>query len=185
MYAISGHYGTGKTVLASEAVKMILSKLKKTSKDVDVHVLTFGGGGSSSDMKYELLMKDLKNKCFLDQAVNVQHFADFLKKFTEEHKNHLTPKQLKDLKYPQEAKYYSGGDHFKGVLITICEMMKKFNKTCIIMIDELVLNLACRKTTENGKTSYHVDFSYLAQYDNRVCQMCQNLEIARYPVKFP
>ena len=145
---------------------MILARLKETSKDVDVHVLTFGGGGSSSDMKYELLMKDLKNKCFLDQAVNVQHFADFLKSFTEEHKNHLTPKQLKDLKYPQEAKYYSGGDHFKGVLITICEMMKKFNKTCIIMIDELVLNLACRKTTENGKTSYHVDFSYLAQYDN-------------------
>ena len=52
MYAISGHYGTGKTVLASEAVKMILARLKETSKDVDVHVLTFGGGGSSSDMKY-------------------------------------------------------------------------------------------------------------------------------------
>ena len=164
MYAISGHYGTGKTVLASEAVKMILSKLKKSTKDVDVHVLTFGGGGSSSDMKYELLMKDLKNKCFLDQAVNVQHFADFLKKFTEEHKNHLTPKQLKDLNYPQEAKYYSGGDHFKGVLITICEMMKKFNKTSIILIDELELDLACRKTKKHGKMFCHFQY-FFCRYD--------------------
>ena len=74
MYAISGHYGTGKTVLASEAVKMILARLKETSKDVDVHVLTFGGGSSSiSFMNYELLMKDLKNKWFADQDVNIRN----------------------------------------------------------------------------------------------------------------
>ena len=79
IYAISGHYGTGKTVLASEAVKMILSKLKETSKDVDVHVLTFGS--SSGNMNYKLLMKDLKNKWFADQDVKIQHFVDFLKTF--------------------------------------------------------------------------------------------------------
>ena len=45
MYAISGHYGTGKTVLASEAVKMILARLKETSKDVDVYALTFDNVG--------------------------------------------------------------------------------------------------------------------------------------------
>ena len=33
-------------------------------------------------------------------------------------------------------------------------------------MDEVSLRLACRKTTKNGKTSYHVDFSYLAKYDN-------------------
>ena len=52
MYAISGHYGTGKTVLASEAVKMILARLKETSKDVDVHIFPFGGSNSSDDMNY-------------------------------------------------------------------------------------------------------------------------------------
>ena len=50
MYAISGHYGTGKTVLASEAVKMILARLKETSKDVDVHVFTGLGGSSHSSV---------------------------------------------------------------------------------------------------------------------------------------
>ena len=63
MYAISGHYGTGKTVLASEAVKMILARLKETSKDV--HVFT-GLGGSSSYMNYELLIKDLSSICYLN-----------------------------------------------------------------------------------------------------------------------
>ena len=92
---------------------MILARLKETSKDV--HVFT-GLGGSSSHMNYELLMKDLKNKWFADQNVNIQHLADFLKRFTEEHKKHLTSKQLKDLKHIQEGKYYPGGDHFKNVL---------------------------------------------------------------------
>ena len=142
---------------------MILARLKETSKDVDVHVLTFRGGGI---MNYELLMKDLKNKWFADQAVNIQHYADFLKGFTEEHKKYLNPKQLEEIRYVQEDKYLYGGETFNIVLIAICEMMKKFNKTSIIMIDELVLDLACRKTTENGKTSYHVDFSCLSQSDN-------------------
>ena len=102
MYAISGHYGTGKTVLASEAVKMILARLKETSKDVDVHVLTFDGG---SVMNYELLMKDLKNKWFADQDVNIQPFADFLYGFTEEHKKYLTSKQLEGLKFAQKGVY--------------------------------------------------------------------------------
>ena len=115
---------------------MILARLKETSKDVDVYVFTGLGSGSSGQMNYELLMKDLKNKWFADQDVNIQHFTDFLKRFTEEHKKHLTPKQLEDLKDPQEGKYHPGGDNFKDVLITICEMMKKSNKTSIIMIDE-------------------------------------------------
>ena len=157
MYAISGHYGTGKTVLASEAVKMILARLKETSKDVDVHVFTgLGSGSSSDDMNYELLMKDLKNKWFADQDVNIQQrFADFLKGFIEEYKKHLTPKQLEKLKYAQVGKYLHGGETFNIVLIAICEMMKKFNKTSIIMIDECDLHYACRNTSENGNTFFH------------------------------
>ena len=164
---------------------MILARLKETSKDV--HVFT-GLGGSSSYMNYEHLMKDLKNKWFADQNVNIQHLADFLKRFTEEHKKNLTPKQLEDLKHPQEGRYYTGGDHFKDVLITICEMMKKFNKTSIIMIDEVSLHLACRKTTENGKTSYHVDFSCLAQYDNIhfvICMRPFGYEVKDFNLIFP
>ena len=186
MYAISGHYGTGKTVLASEAVKMILARLKETSKDVDVNVLTFGG--SSSDMNYELLMKDLKNKWFNEQDVNIQHFADFLKGFTEEHKEYLNPKQLEEIRYVQKDKYLYGGETFNIVLIAICEMMKKFNKTSIIMIDEVNLNYTCRKTTENGKTSYHVDFSYLTQYDNIhfvICMRPFGYEVKDFNLIFP
>ena len=46
---------------------MILARLKETSKDVDVHVFTDGSSGEN----YELLMKDLKNKWFPDQDVNI------------------------------------------------------------------------------------------------------------------
>ena len=117
-------------------------------------------------MDYELLMKDLKNKWFADQDVNIQYLADFLKGFTDEHEKYLNPKQLEELEYAQKEKYLPDGETFNIVLIAICEMMKKFNKTAIIMIDEVSLNHACRKTTENGKTFFHVDFSYLTQYDN-------------------
>ena len=70
---------------------MILARLKETSNDVDVYALTFGDGVF---INYELLMKDLKNKWFVNQDVNIQHLTDFLKKFTEEHEEHLNPKQL-------------------------------------------------------------------------------------------
>jgi hypothetical protein len=111
-------------------------------------------------------MKDLKNKWFADQDVNIQHFTDFLKRFTEEHEDHLNQKQKEELQYAQKGEYYPGGESMKIVLIAICEMMKKFNKTSIFMMDEVYSHLACRKTTQNGETSYHVDFSYLAKYNN-------------------
>ena len=141
---------------------MKLARLKQTGKDVNVYIFTFDSRG----MSYELLMKDLKNQWFGDQDVNIQHFTDFLKRFTEEHEEHFTPKQINDLKVAQNSNYNHGGETLKGVLITICEIMKKFNKTFIIMLDEVTLFRACRKTIRNGKTSYHVDFSYLAKYGN-------------------
>ena len=163
-----GHYGTGKTLLASEAVKMKLARRSQTLKNVDVYILTFNSSSMEYDgpMSYELLMNDLKTKWFADQDFIIQHFTDFLKRFKEEHEEHLNKKERIDLQQAQKGEYHPGGDHFKDVLITICEMMKKFNKTSIIMLDEVSLYHTCRKSTENGKTFFHVDFSYLAKYDN-------------------
>ena len=162
MISILGHYGSGKTLLASEAVKMKLARLKAISKKVDVYILTFNG-----NLSYKLLMEDLKYKWFGDQNVIIRHFTDFLQRFTEEYKEHLNPKQLEDLYGPKlRGTYRHGGKHFKIVLTTICQIMKEFNKTSIIMLDEVPLRLASKRTTKNGKTSFDVDFSYLANYDN-------------------
>ena len=183
--SVLGHYGTGKTLLASEAVKMKLARFKETFKDVDhVYILTFNSSGTS----YYHLMSDLKSKWFGGLDVSIQHFSDFLEMFTNKYEENLNQKQLKEFKFAKKFEFLDDGESFKIILITICEMMKKFSKTSIIMIDELELDIACRKTKKHGKTSYHVDFSYLAQYTNVnfvICMRPIRYEVKDFNVIFP
>ena len=81
---------------------MILARHKETFKNMDVYILTFDTG----PMSYEHLIKDLKNKWFGDLDVNIQHFTDFLKWFTNEHEVYLTPKQIEYLQKAQKGIYY-------------------------------------------------------------------------------
>ena len=56
------------------------------------------------------------------------------------------------------------------------------------MIDELELDIACRKTKKHGETSYHVDFSYLAQYTNVnfvICMRPFGYEVKDFNLIFP
>ena len=55
----SGHYGTGKTVIGTEAVKIKRAKYLNAGMKVEVHVLTFFG-------RYTELSSTFKRKWFAD-----------------------------------------------------------------------------------------------------------------------
>ena len=131
--------------------------------DVEKHILTYDKAG----MKYDQLNQDLKNKWLKGHTDNnqlkIQHFTDFLKAFHEEHK-HLLNQTEKDLL--QKPNYQSDGSVFKSVLLIICKILKQLSKNYIIMIDELDMNIACGRTTKDGKVAIDADFSFLAEYEN-------------------
>jgi len=59
---LSGHYGTGKTMLAAEVVKIWLGRFLETNREVDVFVLTYDVG--VFQYNYALLIQELKDKYF-------------------------------------------------------------------------------------------------------------------------
>ena len=74
---VLGHYGTGKTMLGAEAVKIISARFEKA----EVLVLTF----NTEVMNYKLLHQDLENKWFHGQKdLQIQNMTDFIKNFMEE-----------------------------------------------------------------------------------------------------
>ena len=149
-------------MLGAEAVKIISAGLENAV----VFVLTWNADGYH---EYKLLNQDLEEKWFHGQKnVQIQHMTDFIKNFVQEHGHDFSPEQTEDFQEASTGSYFdNGGQHFKDVFVTICEALNNQNKNFVIMVDEVHIPVACRKPTEKeGQTSFHMDFSYLAKYQN-------------------
>ena len=149
-------------MLGAEAVKIISARLA----NAEVLVLTWNADGY---FNYKLLNQDLEEKWFHGQKnVQIQHMTDFIKNFVQEHGHDFSPEQTENFQEASTGRYgYNDGQRFKDVLVDICEALNNQNKNFVIMMDEVVIEYVCRKTTEKeGQTSFHMDFSYLAKYQN-------------------
>ena len=83
---VLGHYGSGKTMLGAEAVKIISAGLENPV----VLVLTWDADGY---FNYKLLNQDLEEKWFHGQKnIQIQHMTDFIKNFVQEHGHDFSPK---------------------------------------------------------------------------------------------
>ena len=72
---ISGHYGTSKTVVGTEAVKIKRAKCLNAGMKVEVHVLTFFG-------RYTELSSTFKRKWFVDvpdSDIKFDTFENFMR----------------------------------------------------------------------------------------------------------
>ena len=182
-------------MLGAEAVKIISARLK----NAEVLVLTF----NTEVMNYKLLHQDLKNKWFHGQKhLQIQDMTDFVKTFMQELRIRSGPfgsccvpghqakwhrfclDHSEDFQEASTGKWdniwdnsfdYDYSQRFKNVLVTICEVLNNQNKNFVIMMDEVDIRNTCRKTTDKeGQTSFHMDFSYLANYQNIHFVICLN-----------
>ena len=86
---LKGHNGSGKTMLAVEAVNIKSAGLK----NVIVYALT-NNVDLPAAWNYELLNQDLEKRWFHDQKnVHIQHMTDFIKNFVQEHGHDFSSQQ--------------------------------------------------------------------------------------------
>ena len=158
-------------MLAAEVLKIWKGRFLEHNEEVDLFALTFDGIYS---IDYNLLNQELKSKYFQDQEENqvqVGHWQDCMKQFTQDHKDKLIQDQ-RNLLEMRTAHYKDGGEDVKSVLMTFAEVLNESKRKAILMVDEININKACKKTTKEGKISYEVDFSYLRQYENIYFILC-------------
>ena len=156
-------------MLGAEVVKIISSRYEQTI----VYVLTL----NNKKLNYKHLNKDLEDKWFggSPSKVHIQHFLDFLQDDLEKTQQHLSQKQKEDiLNVLKKQDFCKGGEEFQSILIGICEALNNSQKKFIIMLDEVSLNLTCKKTTEKNKETYAVNFSYLEHFTNVHIVLCMN-----------
>ena len=165
-YYLTGHYGTGKTLLAAEVVKIWLGRFLETNKEVDAFVLAYEEDKARS-FKYALLLQELRDKYFPDEnQVQVSDWHKFMDQFTQT----------------------SSNSPIKKVFRTVAKFLNKTRKKVIIMVDEIeLLNAYNEKTENDGKISYKLDFSYLRQFENVHFILCLRpaSNIDNYELTFP
>ena len=89
--SLIGHYGTGKTMLAAEVVKIWLGRFLETYRVVDAFVLTYD---SHWGYNYALLIQELRDKYFPDEnQLQVSLWHEFMKKFAQVHQMDLTQEE--------------------------------------------------------------------------------------------
>ena len=54
--SLTGHYGTGKTLLATEVLKIWKGRFHEHNKEVDLIALTFDGGGLQIPRAYAIVL---------------------------------------------------------------------------------------------------------------------------------
>ena len=84
-YYLIGHYGSGKTMLAAEVVKIWLGRFLETYREVDAFVLTYDSKSELFDrcsrwgFNYDLLIQELRDKYFPhENQVQVSHWSEFM-----------------------------------------------------------------------------------------------------------
>ena len=167
--SLAGHFGTGKTMLAAEVLNIWMGRFLENNGGVDAFALTFNG----KNLDYTFLNQELSSKYFQyreENQVHVSHWSDFMKKFSQVHKEELTHDQRNLL--GTEVGFYKYGsrstEEVKSVLMTVAEVLNKRKRKVIVMIDEIAIFNTCKGIGKpsSARRSYEVDFSYLRQYEN-------------------
>ena len=136
-------------MLGVEAAKIKMARFLEKKEEVIVYVTTFNKSQLiGHSFNYKLLNEEFKEKYFQDQDENnvkISHWTDFIFDFAQSQENENTKDQRIILK------------SVKSVLMTIGEIMEKYNKKVIIMIDELSIEHSCIRNSDLSITLlYHI-----------------------------
>ena len=89
----------------------------------------------------------IDHEVVLDDVI-LPDLNDFLEEYSD-----LLKETEKELFRKDLSLYQRGGSDFNSILQLICKNMQKSSKY-VIMIDEVSLHIACRKTTQNNKETH-------------------------------
>ena len=155
-HIILGFYGSGKTLLAVEVVKIKASLQRDAKKKVEVHALVFNEGLNQ-------LKSDMNEKYFCDyDDTEVTDLKIYIKMFSNKYE--LKPEHQSELE-----EFKNSSEDFKLTLKSLANQLNTSGKTHIILIDEVDLNIVTTKEEskeERNKNYLELDLSYISEYEN-------------------
>ena len=131
---VLGHYGSGKTMIAVEAFKIMVAKAKLDGLDMEMHSLVY-------DEKLNQLKHDLEKKwLFQFEGAIASDLKEYLKEFAKIHQiNPEGKSQLED--------FHSTKDDFRETMTFLARKLNDSGKVHIILMDEVELqNVASIKS---------------------------------------
>ena len=151
---ILGFYGTGKTMMAAEIVKIKVAQQNTLKKDVVAHTFVFHEGLNQ-------LKSDIGKIWFSgydETNVTLTDLKKYVEQFSETYQ--LTPEQQSRLE-----EYNDSSDDFKLTLQSLASQLNQSGKTHIILIDEVDLRNVTSKES-NEQKNLEIDLSYTSEYKN-------------------
>merc|ERR1712038_981556 len=126
MANVLGFYGSGKTLMASEVVKIKVAQQIALKKEVEAHTFVFHEGLNQ-------LKSDIGKIWFFgydETNVTLTDLKKYVELFSETYQ--LTPEQQSRLE-----EYNDSSDDFKMTLQSLASQLNQSGKTHIILIDEV------------------------------------------------
>ena len=149
---ILGFFGSGKTWLASEVVKIKVAQQHFAKNEVQIHAFVFHD-------KLNQLKADINKKWLCDvKMTNITDIKKFIGKFSNQY-------QLKPEHQNQLEEYRESSEDFKLTLQSIASRMDQSGKTHIIIIEEVDLKNVTSQEAIKGN-NLEVDLGYLSEYQN-------------------
>ena len=179
LICLQGHYGSGKTMIAVEAFKIMVAKAKLAGFDMEMHTLVY-------DEKLNQLKHDLEMKwLFQYDGANVTDLKKYLDEFAK--LNQINPEGKSLLE-----DFHSTKDDFRETMTFLARKLNDSYKVHIILMDEVELKNVTSIISENDVTYADVDLSYVAEFENVkfiIClrpmiEGCKNFDI-KYSKKRP
>ena len=179
LICLQGHYGSGKTMIAVEAFKIMVAKAKLAGFDMEMHTLVY-------DEKLNQLKHDLEMKwLFQHDGANVTDLKKYLDEFAK--LNQINPEGKSLLE-----DFHSTKDDFRETMTFLARKLNDSYKVHIILMDEVELKNVTSIISENDATYADVDLSYVAEFENVkfiIClrpmiEGCKNFDI-KYSKKRP
>ena len=153
LICLQGHYGSGKTMIAVEAFKIMVAKAKLAGFDMEMHTLVY-------DEKLNQLKHDLEMKwLFQYDGANVTDLKKYLDEFAK--LNQINPEGKSLLE-----DFHSTKDDFRETMTFLARKLNDSYKVHIILMDEVELKNVTSIISENDVTYADVDLSYVAEFEN-------------------
>ena len=149
---VLGYFGSGKTWIAAEVLKIKAAQLHGRKKEVELHAFVFHD-------KLNQLKSDINKRWLYGyKMTNVTDIKKFIDQFSKTY-------QLKPEFQSQLEEYKDSLEDFKMTLQSLAGRINQSGKTHIILIDEVDLKYVISQ--DGIKENYlELDLSYISEYEN-------------------
>ena len=160
LFFFLGHYGTGKTLMGSEAVKIMWAFLLAAGKEVEIHGFVY-------DETLNVLKSDLEERWFFEfgnfDASDLKVYSHI---YRREHEIKPDEKNLL-------LKYDDSPNDFIEALQYAAKKFNQSGKTHIIFMDEINLNnMISENSNDKLRNVLEVDLSFISKFENVYFVLC-------------